>query len=279
MKRKTIYQIFLNIIGLLIILVSVFPFYIMLLSALSPNRLQTIFPPLVFFKEITFDNFAYLFNPELVGFLMLLKNSLIVSILAALISTIIGIGGGYAVARFRFPGRFVISQIILLVYMFSGVVLVIPLFKIMLDLRLYNTHPGLIVSYLVLSVPLALYLCANYFRSLPESVEEAGLIAGCSYFQIIRYIIIPMSMPAIVAVFVFTFILCYNEYLFASILLRSRSLYTLPVGIHRFWQNSDGELLWGALNTAALLVSAVVLILYGLVQRFMVKGLTMGAEK
>jgi len=278
-KIRLFRKIGIYVAAIFIACMSVFPFYIMFLSAFSPNRLQSTFPPLMFLQEVTLSNFRYIIDPERVGFLLLLKNSLFVALTSAFIATLVGILGGYSVARFRFPGRNLLSLLILLTYMFAGIVLVVPLFKILLDLGLVNTHLGLILSYLVLSIPLALYLCTNYFRSLPRSVEEAALIDGCSYLTLIRRVIIPMSTPVIIVVFIFTFILCYNEYLFGSILLKSRSLYTLPVGIQRFWLNARGEELWGCLNAAALLTSVLVLLLYGLLQRFMVKGLTMGAEK
>jgi multiple sugar transport system permease protein len=280
MKRTKLQTLILYVAAIMVVVISLAPFYMMVVSAFSPNNLQNTYPPLLTITEGTLENFELIFNPARLGFLKLLVNSLIVSILTAAIATVIGISGGYSVARFQFPGRFAISQFILLAYMFAGVVLVIPLFKVLLDLRLYNTRPGLIVAYLVITVPLSLYLCANYFRSLPTSVEESGLIDGCNYFNIIRYIVVPMSVPAIVTVFVFTFILCYNDYLFASVLVRDSNLFTLPIGIQRFWQDARGEAIWGAFNAAAALTSLIVLVLHGLVQHFSRKGgLSLGAEK
>jgi multiple sugar transport system permease protein len=280
MRRTNLQTAILYIASVAVIAITLAPFYMMVISAFSPNNLQNTYPPLRTITEATIANFELIFDPARLGFFKLLGNSLIVSVLTAAIATIIGISGGYSVARFRFPGRFAVSQFILLVYMFAGVVLVIPLFKVLLDLGLYNSRPGLVTAYLVITVPLSLYLCANYFRSLPTSVEESGLIDGCNYFNIIRYIVIPMSVPAIVTVFVFTFILCYNDYLFASVLLRDSNLFTLPIGIHRFWQDARGEAIWGAFNAAAALTSLIVLLLHGLVQHFSRKGgLSLGAEK
>ena len=280
MRRTKLQTLILYSAAALVIIISLAPFYMMIVSAFSPNNLQNTYPPLLSITEGTTENFELIFDPARLGFLKLLGNSLIVSLLTAAIATVVGISGGYSVARFQFPGRFAISQFILLVYMFAGVVLVIPLFKVLLDLGLYNTRPGLIVAYLVVTVPLALYLCANYFRSLPASVEESGLIDGCTYFNIIRYIVVPMSIPAIVTVFVFTFILCYNDYLFASVLIRDSNLFTLPIGIQRFWQDARGEAIWGAFNAAAALTSIIVLVLHGIVQHFSKRGgLSLGAEK
>lgn len=279
-KRKFFRKVKIYSLVSVIVFMSLLPFYTMLLSAFSPNELQKTFPPLIFFRQITLGNFRYVFDPQLLNFLHLLRNSLIVSLIPSLISVFVGILGGYSAARFRFFGRSLILHLILLVYMFTGVLLVIPLFKILSDLKIVNTHIGLMLPYLVLTIPLALYLCTNYFRSLPSSVEDSALLDGCSYFTLIWRIVVPMSMPAIVAVFLFTFILIYNEYLFASIILKSESLYTIPYGIHRFWQGTaSGQELWGYLNAATFLACVPILVIYSIIHRYMIKGLIMGAEK
>jgi multiple sugar transport system permease protein len=211
------------------------------------------------------------------SFLVWYRNTFLVAIVTPLVSTIVAALGGYALVRLRWRGRRPFSGIVLVAYLMPSVLLVISLFQIFSKVGLTNNLLGLIVAYSTFALPFALWLMMGYYASIPRELEEAGLIDGCNRFQMFFKIVLPLTKPALMAVFLFGVTAAWHEYLFAYVLISRESMMTLPLGLG---QMIIGDVLpWGELTGAAILTAVPVFLIYTLGQRFLVAGLTAGAVK
>lgn len=209
-------------------------------------------------------------------------NSLILSSAAAFFSVVLAILGAYSFSRLRFPGRATIQRGVLFVYMFGGILLLIPLYKLCVSLGLLATPAGtfgaLLVIYMVQTLPVSLYMLGNYFRTIPFSIEEAAMIEGSSRFGTIWRIIIPLSISAIVTVFIYSFMIAWNEYLFASVFLKGyKDLYTLPMGLRALFVSKNA--VWDRIMAASVLTAMPVIALFMVIQKNLVGGLSAGGVK
>lgn len=215
-------------------------------------------------------------------FLRFFLNSLLIAGLSSLISVIISIFGAYAFSRIKFPGRSTIQKSVLLVYLFGGTILAVPLYQIFVKIGMTgNGYKGLVslfVIYLVQTLPVSLYMLGNYFRTIPETIEEAAIIDGSSRIGIITKIIIPLSLPAIITVFIYAFMIGWNEYLFASIFIRPYpQFYTLPIGLNEIFYSDHA--IWTKMMAASVMTSIPVIILFMTMEKYLVGGLTAGGVK
>ena len=215
-------------------------------------------------------------------FLKYFKNSLLVAGTASFLSTIIAIMGAYAISRLRFPGKKVLNRSVLFVYMFGGILLIIPLYRMAAKAGLLNSALGsfisLLIVYLIQTLPVSLYMLGNYFRSIPYSIEESAIMEGCSRIGIIMRIIIPLSMSSILAVFIYAFMIAWNEYLFASVFLKSfPNFHTLSLGLKSVFTAKNA--VWDLVMAASVLTSVPVIIIFSFVQKKLVQGLTSGGVK
>jgi multiple sugar transport system permease protein len=144
-------------------------------------------------------------------------------------------------------------------------------------LGLFDTRTSLVITYIVQTLPVSLYMLGNYFRTIPESIEEAAIIDGCSRLEVIYRIVLPLSAPAIVSVFIYAFMIAWNEYLFASVFINSSSLRTLPLGLNQLFYTQ--HYVWGRMMAASVLTAIPVIILFLSVERFITGGLTFGGVK
>ncbi len=215
-------------------------------------------------------------------FLRYFGNSFFLSFTASFISLIVATLGAYSFSRINYRGRGIIQRGVLFVYMFGGILLLIPLYQVAIKSGLARTGSGsfisLLIIYMVQTLPVSLYMLGNYFRSIPFSIEEAALIDGCTRFEIIYRVIIPLSLPALSTVFIYAFMIAWNEYLFASVFLRSyKNLYTLPIGLKALFVSKNA--IWDRIMAASILTATPVVILFMIVQKNLVSGLTSGGVK
>ncbi len=209
-------------------------------------------------------------------------NSLMLSFSSAFVSVLIAIMGAYSFSRVRYKGRGMIQRGVLLVYMFGPILLLIPLYTISAKLKLISTSTGtfitLMMIYMVLTLPVSLYMLGNYFRTIPYSIEESALIEGCSRFETIWRIVIPLSMSAIFTVFIYSFMIAWNEYLFASVFLKSFSeLNTLPLGLRQLFVSKNA--IWDRIMAASMLSALPVIVLFMTIQKQLTGGMTAGGVK
>ncbi len=219
---------------------------------------------------------------EVFPFLRYFKNSLILSLSAAFFSVCLAIFGAYSFSRLRFRGRSTIQRGVLFVYMFGGILLLIPLYRLFASTGLLATPTGtfisLLVVYMVQTLPVSLYMLGNYFRTVPFSLEEAAMIEGLGRIGIIFKIIIPLSASAIATVYIYSFMIAWNEYLFASVFLKNyKMLYTLPIGLKTLFVSKNA--IWDRIMSASMLTAVPVMALFMSIQNKITGGLAAGGVK
>ncbi len=268
----------LRIVGILFfILIVAFPFYWMIVSSLRPLEEILINPANLGLDFRKIDLSAYydvLFDH---GFVRYILNSLYVSIITVALSVALATVGGYAVTRLRFRGQSFMSYSILIIYMFPAIVLVIPLYVIFSHMGLRDSINVLILVYLAQTLPVALYMLRSYFKTLPLEMENAGLIDGCTRFGVIWRIIIPLSAPALASVALYTFMIAWNEFLFAFMFLDTPDKFTLSRGVVQL--AGSIHLSKQLVMAASVLVTLPILLLLLFFERYLVRGMTSGAMK
>jgi multiple sugar transport system permease protein len=215
-------------------------------------------------------------------FLTFFRNSLMLSFCAATISVALAIFGAYSFSRLRYTGRSTVQRGVLFVYMVGGILLLIPLYKMATSLGLLQSAGGtfitLLVLYMVQTLPVSLYMLGNFFRSIPYSIEESAMIEGSSRFGTIWRIIIPLSFSAIATVFIYSFMIAWNEYLFASVFLKGyKNLYTLPMGLQELFVSKNA--IWDRIMAASTLTALPVIALFMVIQKNLVGGMSEGGVK
>lgn len=223
----------------------------------------------------TLDNFRFVLQGTEFG--AWLRNSLLVATGTTLVALVVGAMAGYAMSRWRFRGQAVYGNALLIVQMFPGVMLAIPLFLLLSQYGLIDTLWALLLTYLTFSLAFAVWMLKGYFDAIPREIEEAALIDGANRFEIIWRIVLPLSGPGIVTVAVFTFLLAWNEFFFAYVFLVTESRYTLSIGMYSFIQEFTTQ--WGNIMAAGTLTSIPVLVFFFLLQRLLTRGLISGAMK
>lgn len=215
-------------------------------------------------------------------FLKYFRNSLFLSLTAAFFSVSLSIFGAYSFSRLKYAGQSTIQRGVLFVYMFGGILLLIPLYKMASNLGLLSSQAGtffaLLVIYLVQTLPVSLYMLGNFFRTIPFSIEEAAMIEGSSRLGTIVRIIIPLSISSIVTVFIYSFMIAWNEYLYASVFLKGYTdIYTLPMGLRSLFVSKNA--IWDRIMAASMLTALPVIALFMTIQKNLVGGLSAGGVK
>jgi multiple sugar transport system permease protein len=268
----------LRVVGIFLFIAMVaFPFYWMIVSSFKSLEEMLLKPANLGLDIRRIDFYAYdevLFRH---GFLRYISNSVYVSIATVVLCVTLATVGGYAVTRLHFRGRRVMSYGILLIYMFPAIVLVIPLYVIFSRMGLRDSINVLILVYLAQTLPVALYMLRGYFQTLPAEMEHAGLVDGCSRIGVIWRIVIPLSAPALASVALYTFMIAWNEFLFAFMFLDTPEKFTLSRGVVQL--AGSVHLSKQLVMAASVIVTIPILALFFLFERRLVRGLTAGAMK
>ena len=256
------------------VLIVLFPLYWMVITSLKLPR-EIYRQPALWPHVFTLNNYRLLLDGK--DFLDNIRNSVIVAGAVTVISLIVSSLAAYSMVRFRTRFRGLIGRLILFAYLTPTSLLFIPLSILMAKLQLGNSLQGLVLVYLTFSLPLSTWLLQGYFRSVPRSLEEQGMIDGLTRLGALLRIVLPLSGPGLAAVAIFTFTGAWNELLLALVLITSESARTAPLGLN-YLITSD-VLPWGPLMAGAVLSSLPLMILYFVAQRFMVQGMTSGSVK
>ncbi len=274
-----------NIIGtaikyavlLLIMVIVLFPIYWMVITSFKGRLELTTYPPTLFPKNIILDNYRDAFSDSDIPRYML--NSVIVVGVSTLISLFFGTLAGYSLARFALTPTFKrqISFWILSTRMIPPIVTIIPIFLIYRNLQLLNTYAGMIIVYVGFTLPFTTWMMRAFVREVPVDLEEAAMVDGDTRLTALLRIVLPLTAPGLVATAIFSLILVWNEFLFALILTTTSATITLPVGISGFV--SQFEVLWGQMSAVGTVAIIPILIFTLAVQRYLVRGLTLGAVK
>jgi len=268
-------QIFLSSITGVLISLILGPFYWMVVTAIRNVNEVTTLPVKFFPRLFSLAGFRDLFG---VGGLVWMKNSFILASFTLLFSLLIVIPAAYAVSRFNFPGSRVYLIILLAIRLFPGALTVIPLYKALHTLGLLDNYPALIFTYLGLSIPIPILILQTFFHSIPRELDEQAMIDGCSRLQVIWRIIIPVSLPGIIAIGTYIFIVAWNEFMYPLIFLQSDKLKPLQVGIAGLTAYYGPEIYIDRMAGATFSVVPVI-ILFLCFNKYLQKGLTSGALK
>jgi multiple sugar transport system permease protein len=262
---------------LVFVVLTLFPFYWMLVASLKPNNELynlRVFPFWVF--NPTLDHYRYLFEKTL--YARWLMNTLLVATASTAISLTFGILGGYALARLRFYGAGVIGVGIFISYLVPQTLLFIPMFDVIRRLNIGDTYWALILTYPTFLIPFCTALLMGYFKSIPRELEESALIDGSGRLRAMIEIVLPLAMPGIMSAAIFAFTLSWNEFLYSLVFITTTPMKTLPVGVVNELIRGD-VFFWGSLMAGALLGSVPVALIYSFFVDYYVAGLTAGAVK
>jgi multiple sugar transport system permease protein len=267
------WSFFLQIAAVLVIALWLFPVYWILLTSFKPlNEINSAIPTFTFVPNL--NNYWDLFSQF--QFAGVLFNTLTIAFTTCAIVLVIGLPAAYSLARLKTPGEKHIALWILSLRFVPPIVVGIPLYLQWQSLNLLDTQLGLIIVYVSFNLPFAIWLLRGFLTDLPFELEEAALLDGLTRTQIIRRIVIPISLPGIASTAIFTFVFTWNEYLMA-LLLTSVKAVTVPVTISKFVQ--PYTILWGNLSAAVVIQLVPMLLVVFLLQRHIVRGLTLGAVK
>ena len=254
---------------LVVLVVVAFPFYWMLLTSFTPR--EALFrPPFRLFRlDLSIGNYReLLFATE---FLTYLRNSLIAAAGAIVLNVVAATLAGYGLTRFAFPGKKGFAFGTLFSYMFPPILMVIPLYILFSALQMRNSYLGLILAHMAISLPLNIWLMWQYFQIVPVSLEEAAWTSGASRLAALRQVCLPSARPGILSVAIFSFALSWNDFTFAFILQTDRKMFTLPVGLASFVEQTGVH--WGMVMSAAVLVSVPTFLLVFFLQKYLLTGL------
>ncbi|MEU2249141.1 carbohydrate ABC transporter permease [Streptomyces sp. NPDC019224] len=265
----------LNILGLAIALVMVFPVYWLVISALRPSREIRSYDQTLWPSSITFDNFVRAVDQPNFG--TAVQSSLIVSITAVVGGMVIATLAALAIGRFRFFGRKPLVLILILVQMLPPTAMLIPIYAQLNAMGGIDEYWSLIVVYLVSTLPFATIMIRGFVVNIPVELEESAMVDGCTRFGAFRRVILPLLAPGLAAASIFALVNAWNEYLFAYILINDNSKYTLNVWLMTFTSERGTD--YGALMAASTMIALPVVIFFMFVQKKMAAGLTSGAVK
>ena len=259
-------------------MIVLIPFYVMVMTSLKTQQ-ELLLNPLDFSIDLSkglmlFRSYSELFQDF--GFARYLWTSFYVSIVTVLVTLAFSIPGAYAVARLRFRGSSAFSRSILLIYMVPMIVLALPIYILFSVTGLRNTILGLVLIYPVTTIPVALYMLQGYFRGLPYEIEEAGLMDGLSRLAVIWKITLPLALPALASVSLYVFMIAWNEFLLAFMLLDDPLTFTLTRGVASL---NSSEVPRQHLMAGAVISTVPILLIFLFLERFMTKGLTAGSVK
>lgn len=258
------------------LLAVVLPIYWMVATSLKPHTEIIDAQNLTYVPQNpTTENYDQLFSMYNYG--SMVKNSVIISGSTAIVITLLSILGGYAFARYEFRGKGSMLLFFLLTQMIPGILVIIPLYIIFANAGLINTRFSLFVYYLVVNLPFCAITMRSFFERIPYTLEEAAFVDGCTKWQGLFKIILPIMFPGIVAVFVFAFIGSWNELIAGTIFISTSDMWTVPVGLKSLIGKYDVK--WGVLMAGGVLALLPTAIMFAVMQRFVVEGLTSGAVK
>jgi len=254
---------------------ALFPLFWLVKVSVTPNDLLYSEGIRLWPSRMTFEHFAFVLAHS--DFPLFFRNSLIVSSLTAVISTVLAALAGYALSRFAFRGKLTIAGLLLVTQMFPLVMLVAPIFKLLTPLGLTNSLTGLVIVYVAFNVPFACFLMQSFFDGIPRDLEEAAMIDGASRFTAFRQIILPLTLPGVAATVGFVFTAAWSEMIFALMLISSNDKATFPVGLLSFVSKFSVD--FGQMMAAGVLALIPACLFFLLIQRYLVQGLTAGAVK
>jgi multiple sugar transport system permease protein len=259
-----------------LIAIIIFPFAVMLFTAVTPREEVFSFPPRWLPSEVRWQNFVDMWHAANFG--RVLINSLLVGFGSTLLTLLIAIPAAYATSRHHFPGQGSYRQFLLITQMLSPIVLIVGIFRLMVSLGLVDALSSLVLAYAAFNLAFSIWMLQSYFRTIPLDVEEAAWIDGANKFQGLVYVFLPMAVPALTVVALFAFIFAWNDFVLALTLLRSAENFTLTLAVYSL-VGGRYTVEWHQVMAATLLATTPIAALFVVLQRFFMQGLSLGSIK
>lgn len=270
MRKKFLLNIGWYLLIVLIMLPFIFPLYWIISASLKTQSQIVAMPPVWVFKP-TLENYWRVFIDQNFG--QYLINSAVVAVGSTFLSLVIGLPAAYAISKYK---QHTLGMFILVARLMPGISFLIPWFILFSKLRLIDTYPALIASHMLVGLPFIVWIMMNYFDGLPHELEESARVDGCTIQSVFLRIILPISGPGILTATTLSFLFSWNNFMF-SMVLSAQNTKTLPIAIYNFV--SYAEVNWGSVMAAAVVIITPAIILTMIFQRYVIKGLTMGAVK
>ena len=258
------------------ICVVCFPMLYIFVSSFKPGSELVQVPPTLFPGEWTLDNYRELFRQQ--DFMTYFKNSVLLAVIATLLSIILGSVGAYALSRFNFRPIQIFGQLSLLSYMLPEVLIVIPLYVYVANFGLADTLTSLVLANICFTLPLTLWFMKSYFAAIPIALEESAMIDGNTRLQAFRKVTLPLALPGLVSVGIFSFNHTWNEFIFALVFISSDGKSVLPLALVR-WMGQDTIHDWGAMIAASVIIIIPTLVFFMIIQKKLISGMASGGVK
>ncbi len=274
MWNTTLKKSILSLVGLGIVVYSAFPIYWMMVSSLRPPE-SLLFETSLFPTVFTWEYYQNLL--ELTDYPKHFVNSVIVAGITVVITMVLAVMIAYAVARYKVRGKKAIVIAMLYAYMFPPLLVAIPLYAFFIKIGLGDSLISLVAAHLTLTLPLGVWFLWGFFRNLPFQIEEAAMVDGCTRLGAFLRVVLPLSVPGLITVAVFSFLLSWTDYTFAVIMISSDMNKTIPVGLASMIGSFD--LRWGEVMAGSTLIAAPLLIVFTFLSKYFIQGLGAGAVK
>lgn len=257
------------------LIISLFPLYWILITSFKDPGAIFTYPLQYWPEQFSVQNYLNLFQKAEFG--TYLANSLIVASAAAVVATLIALLSAYVLARFEFRTKGAILMAFLVTQMVPAFIALGPLYLMMVQLKLVDSKFGLVLVYIAMCIPFCTIMLRGFFANIPDALEEAAMIDGCSRFTALFRVIVPIMKPGIVAAFIFNFVNCWNELFLAATLMNRDENRTVPVALNAFISSFNID--WGSMSAAAVLTILPTMLMFAFASRWIVQGLTAGAVK
>lgn len=275
MKPSLGYKIFRAVALFLFLLLALFPIYWMINTSFKPIEEATSVPIQYWPKNFTLDNYKDVLR--LTNFPVFFLNSLVISVISAFLTVVLGMFAAYGIARFKFRGKGFAMLVLLVTQMVPALVLIVPLFIGFSKMGIIDTKLSLIIPYFIMAIPFCTLMMVGFFKQVPYVLEESAMLDGCTRMKSLFLVVLPVIMPGLVSSFVFAFISAWNELFFGVMFINSEMQKTIPPGISMFIQKVDVN--WSNMTAAATLSMLPVMIMFLVVQKYLVQGISDGAVK
>lgn len=259
-----------------LVLAIAFPLIWMVLTSIKPQSELFRIPPSILPQSVTFEHYAVLLQKT--PFLRYFANSMMLATATTVLVVTVGALGAYSLVRFRYRGRETLAGLVLFTYLLPSVVLLIPLYLLMVKVGLANTLASLVVAYTTFSLPYALWLLRSFMAGIPEDLESAALVDGASRIGAFVDVILPQALPGIISTALFTFILAWNEYLYALVLVNSDQSRPLTTGVMNMLITAF-NIDWSLLMAASVMMSVPLIVIFAFLQSYLTRGFGAGGVK
>jgi multiple sugar transport system permease protein len=265
-----------NLFAWTIVAIVAFPLLWTIITSVKPQTELFRIPPSLIPGDVTLEHYRkLLFETK---FLAYFGNSVIVSLCTTAVVIVIGVLGAHSLVRFSYPGRERLAQLVLFTYLLPSVVLILPLYLMLVEVRIANTLFSLAVAYTTFALPFALWLLRSFMAGIPQDLEAAAMVDGASRMGAFFDVILPQALPGIISTAIFTFILAWNDYLYALVLVNTDTARTLTTGVITMLVTSF-HIEWSMLMAASVMMSMPVLIVFAFLQKHLTRGFGAGAVK